>query len=59
MKKDFIPDVGGGVDNTEIDGDGGDLGCTGGEIGVRMDIIPHILAIGNNANHLEHGVQQQ
>jgi hypothetical protein len=59
MKKDFIPDVGGGVDNTEIDGGGDDLGCTGGEIGVRMDIIPLILVIGNNVNHLVHGVLLQ
>ena len=59
MKKDFIPDVGGGVDNTEIDGGGGDLGCTGGEIGVRMDITLPIPVIGNNVNPPEHGVRLQ
>jgi len=49
------------VGNTEPGGLGGVLGCMAGEIGVHMDIIPHIPVIGNNANHpapgaLLHGV---
>ena len=55
--KAFIPGVGGGVAHTAVVGDGDDLGCIGGVIGVHMDIILHILVIGNNANHLEPGVR--
>ena len=54
--KAFILGVGGGVANTVAGGVGDDLGCMVGEIGVHMDIIPHIPVIGNNANHPAPGV---
>ena len=56
--KAFILGVGGGVANTVAGGVGDDLGCMVGEIGVHMDIIPHILDIGNSAK-VVHGARKQ
>jgi hypothetical protein len=56
--KDFIHVDGGGVVIMVRVGVGATPGCTGGVIGGHMVIIPHILVIGNNANHRERGVQQ-